>query len=283
MFEIRIEDSFHRGSGYEQAHESERAVQTNAPGAGSAAGFATATAQAAAHIPDASPQHPEAQPSAQHRIGMHVDRREPATRSPQLPDRYLGTPRGEQRRHATEPGIWLDADNQAYARDGARHYAARLDARNDTWRAIQSGHPEKPGIPIRIDADGMWRTHADVGMPGGQPGQDAADKARLDQQHAQLSQAHLEGSTKKQELLLQIADKEASKRRAEDEIASMTSQGLPDEIWGPVLSRPRAERTQIEQDLVRLRSQLDQLDRDQQTRAQQMAQVLSELLRHGSR
>jgi len=122
-----------------------------------------------------------------------------------------------------------------------------------------------------------------VGMPGGQPGQDAADKARLDQQHAQLSQAHLEGSTKKQELLLQIADKEASKRRAEDEIASMTSQGLPDEIWGPVLSRPRAERTQIEQDLVRLRSQLDQLDRDQQTRAQQMAQVLSELLRHGSR
>ncbi|WP_460900774.1 hypothetical protein [Paraburkholderia jirisanensis] len=213
---------------------------------------------------------------------MHVDRREPGPQPPPLPDRYLGTPRGELRRHATEAGIWLDAHNQAYAQDGARHYAARFDTANDTWRAIQLAHPEKPGIPIRIGSDGMWRTHADVGAPGGQPGHDAADKARLERQHEQLTRAHQEGSAKKQELLLRIADKETSKRRAEDEISGMTSRGLPDEIWGPVLSGPRAERTQIDQDLARLRSELDQLQRDQETRGQQIEQVLGELLRHRS-
>lgn len=279
MFEIRIEDSLHRGSRYERAHESEQVTQAPHPTATQVAGRASTSTL----LLDNQTTHPDAQPGAQHHLGIHPETREPITQPPPLPDRYLGTPHGEQRRHATEAGIRLDANNQAYAQNGAHNYAARFDTANDTWRAIQLEHPEKPGIPIRIDSDGTWRTHADVGGPGGQPGHDAANKARLEQQHEQLTRAHQEGSAKKQDLLLRIADKEASKRRAEDEISSMTSRGLPDEIWGPVLSRPRAERTQIEQDLVRLRSQLDQLDRDQQTRAQQMAQVLSELLRHGSR
>ncbi len=83
------------------------------------------------------------------------------------------TPGDAQSRLQTRPantaprGIDVDSSGQSTIDLNGQRQPVRYDSANSTWRTYVDGNPTKPGVPVRVDVDGRWQTHSDVGLPGG--------------------------------------------------------------------------------------------------------------------
>lgn len=96
-----------------------------------------------------------------------------------LPTRYAQKPSGRLQADPDSPGVFRDDKQQAYIKADGETYPVRFDKDNGTWRVYRPDDPAKPQYPVRVDAQGNWQVHNDVGLKGGggdarRPGVDGA-------------------------------------------------------------------------------------------------------------
>jgi hypothetical protein len=87
---------------------------------------------------------------------------------PSLPDDYAVQPApGSLKPAAGQKGVLTDNQGNYYIANGGKTYPARFDRDNGTWRVLQADNPYRPQYPVRLDAQGNWQIHNDVGLKGG--------------------------------------------------------------------------------------------------------------------
>jgi hypothetical protein len=85
-----------------------------------------------------------------------------------LPDDYAVQPTPAALKAAAgQQGVLTDKDGHYYMASGGKTYAARFDRDNGTWRVWQPDNAYRPQYPVRLDAQGNWQVHYDVGLKGG--------------------------------------------------------------------------------------------------------------------
>ncbi len=170
-----------------------------------------------------------------------------------LPVSYAAPSPGTLQADPAHAGIFTDAKGQRYIKNGENAYAVRFDADNWTWRAYQPDNPIRPGIPVKQNADGSWRSHNEVGVPGGNPQHAATDQAQarlqLHQQQADIQHTMQHLDARRQMQRQEIHRMESQQRVLEQEIQRMELPGLPDEIWEPHRLQARQYLQQIQQQL----------------------------------
>jgi chromosome segregation ATPase len=67
------------------------------------------------------------------------------------------------------PGVRIDEKGRRFVGDGKNTYAIRYDRDHRTERAHQPADPIKPGIPVRLNENGEYQCHGDLGLKGGSP------------------------------------------------------------------------------------------------------------------
>ncbi|ANB71916.1 hypothetical protein AYM40_05660 [Paraburkholderia phytofirmans OLGA172] len=88
-----------------------------------------------------------------------------------LPDDYAVQPAPAALKPAPgQQGVLADNDGHYYITSGGKTYPARFDKDNGTWRVWQADNAYRPQYPVRLDAQGNWQMHDDVGLKGGNPG-----------------------------------------------------------------------------------------------------------------
>lgn len=67
--------------------------------------------------------------------------------------------------------IYKISDNQYYIREAGNVYQVRWDASDHTWRVINPANPSSKmyATPVKLDKEGHWVTHSNVGLRGGVP------------------------------------------------------------------------------------------------------------------
>jgi hypothetical protein len=90
------------------------------------------------------------------------------------PEQYAGKPNGNLQANPSEPGVYSDTKGQAYIQADNQNWPVRYDKDNATWRAYSPTDASKPQYPVRLDEQGNWQVHNDVGLKGGNPGDKAA-------------------------------------------------------------------------------------------------------------
>jgi hypothetical protein len=147
----------------QNAHEAPQRltqVRSNEVSATAASVGAIASATSRGHWDNAV----AANEASHHVVGLS----HPAAPDLPLPARYLSGDEGPLRPDSRHPGLWLDAAGQQHylLRDGNR-YAVSHDGANQTWRVVQVDEPGTPGIPVKLDRNGAWKVHAELGGRGG--------------------------------------------------------------------------------------------------------------------
>ncbi|MGA9916488.1 MAG: hypothetical protein WBR17_28530 [Paraburkholderia sp.] len=85
-----------------------------------------------------------------------------------LPDDYAVQPAPAALKPASgQQGVLVDNDGRRYITRDGKTYPARFDKDNGTWRVWQDANPYRPQYPIRLDDQGNWQVHNDVGLKGG--------------------------------------------------------------------------------------------------------------------
>ncbi|ASL47360.1 Chromosome partition protein Smc [Burkholderia sp. AD24] len=125
------------------------------------------------HLPP-EPHQPEApRPSAPVAIHVSTEFRYPhaGDSTPQhfLPAAYISHPSGKLRPDLVHPGVRIDEKGRRFVGDGKNTYAIRYDRDHRTERVHQPADPIKPGIPVRLNENGEYQCHGDLGLKGGSP------------------------------------------------------------------------------------------------------------------
>lgn len=85
-----------------------------------------------------------------------------------LPDDYAVQPTPAALKPASgQQGVLVDNDGRRYITRDGKTYPARFDKDNGTWRVWQDANPYRPQYPVRLDDQGNWQVHNDVGLKGG--------------------------------------------------------------------------------------------------------------------
>jgi hypothetical protein len=63
--------------------------------------------------------------------------------------------------------VLVDDNQQHYISSGGKTYPARFDVDNNTWRVYQPDNAYRPQYPVRLNAQGDWEVHNNVGLKGG--------------------------------------------------------------------------------------------------------------------
>ncbi len=89
---------------------------------------------------------------------------------PSLPDDYAVQPAPAALKPAPgQKGVLADNAGHYYITSGGKTYPTRFDKDNGTWRVWQDGNAYRPQYPVRLDDQGNWQVHNDVGLKGGAP------------------------------------------------------------------------------------------------------------------
>ncbi|WCM24085.1 hypothetical protein NDK50_24960 [Paraburkholderia bryophila] len=94
------------------------------------------------------------------------------------------------------PGLKIDEKGRRYISDGEHMYAIRFDRDHRTERVYQPDNPARPGIPVRLNGEGRYVRHDEVGLKGGSPAQELARKLQTAHQNlnrAQAAQSNAQG------------------------------------------------------------------------------------------
>ncbi|CAE6819578.1 hypothetical protein [Paraburkholderia haematera] len=85
-----------------------------------------------------------------------------------LPDDYAVQTAPDTLKQAPgQQGVLTDGNGQRYIPNSGKIYPARFDRDNGTWRVYQPNNAYRPQYPVRLDAQGDWKVHSDVGLKGG--------------------------------------------------------------------------------------------------------------------
>lgn len=85
-----------------------------------------------------------------------------------LPDSYAVQPEADSLKAAMGwKNVLIDNNGQHYISSGGKTYPARFDMDNNTWRVYQPENAYRPQYPVRLNAQGDWEVHSDVGLKGG--------------------------------------------------------------------------------------------------------------------
>ncbi|MFL9903888.1 hypothetical protein PQR71_38165 [Paraburkholderia fungorum] len=85
-----------------------------------------------------------------------------------LPDSYAVQPAADSLKAATGwKNVLIDNNGQHYISSGGKTYPARFDMDNNTWRVYQPDNAYRPQYPVRLNAQGDWEVHNNVGLKGG--------------------------------------------------------------------------------------------------------------------
>ncbi|MFL9915124.1 hypothetical protein PQR75_06940 [Paraburkholderia fungorum] len=85
-----------------------------------------------------------------------------------LPDSYAVQPAADSLKAATgSKNVLIDNNGRHYISSGGKTYPARFDVDNNTWRVYQPDNAYRPQYPVRLNAQGDWEVHHDVGLKGG--------------------------------------------------------------------------------------------------------------------
>ncbi|RAS34461.1 hypothetical protein BX591_106142 [Paraburkholderia bryophila] len=106
----------------------------------------------------------------------------PSTPHHALPASYASLPSGKLQPDVVHPGLKIDENGRRYISDGGHMYAIRFDRDHQTERVYQPDNPARPGIPVRLNGEGRYVRHNEVGLKGGSPGQELARKLQTAQQ-----------------------------------------------------------------------------------------------------
>ena len=125
------------------------------------------------HLPP-DPHQPEPpRPTAPVSIHVSTEGRYPhaGDSTPQLllPAAYISHPSGKLHPDLVHPGVRIDEEGRRFVGDGNNTYAIRYDRDHRTERVYQPADPIKPGIPVRLNENGEYRRHGDLGLKGGSP------------------------------------------------------------------------------------------------------------------
>ncbi|ASL47359.1 Chromosome partition protein Smc [Burkholderia sp. AD24] len=123
----------------------------------------------------------------------------PSTPHLALPANYTSLPSGKLQPDVVHPGLKIDEKGRRYISDGGHMYAIRFDRDHQTERVYQPDNPVKPGIPVRLNGEGRYVRHNEVGLKGGSPGQELA--RRLQTAHQNLNRAQAAQSNAQGELM----------------------------------------------------------------------------------
>ncbi|CAE6842381.1 hypothetical protein R75483_07206 [Paraburkholderia domus] len=96
-----------------------------------------------------------------------------------VPAQYAAKPSGNLQADRNSPGIFRDDKGQAYIQAADKNWAVQYDKANGTWRAYSPDDGSKVQYPVRLDEQGNWQVHNDVGLKGGNPGDTAAGGSNL--------------------------------------------------------------------------------------------------------
>jgi hypothetical protein len=85
-----------------------------------------------------------------------------------LPDSYAVKPEPDSLKAAMGwKNVLIDEAGQHYINSGGKTYPARFDLDNNTWRVYQPDNAYRPQYPVRLNAQGDWKVHNNVGLKGG--------------------------------------------------------------------------------------------------------------------
>ncbi|MEZ0602478.1 hypothetical protein ACAX43_10075 [Paraburkholderia sp. IW21] len=85
-----------------------------------------------------------------------------------LPDSYAVHPEADSLKAAMGwKNVLIDNNGQHYITSGGKTYPARFDLDNNTWRVYQPDNAYRPQYPVRLNAQGDWEVHNNVGLKGG--------------------------------------------------------------------------------------------------------------------
>ncbi|MFL9907378.1 hypothetical protein [Paraburkholderia sp. RL17-337-BIB-A] len=85
-----------------------------------------------------------------------------------LPDSYAVQPEADSLKAAMGwKNVLIDNNGQHYINSGGKTYPARFDMDNNTWRVYQPDNAYRPQYPVRLNAQGDWEVHNNVGLKGG--------------------------------------------------------------------------------------------------------------------
>jgi hypothetical protein len=93
-----------------------------------------------------------------------------------IPARYIAKPIGDLHAELSVPNIYVNGVGLRYAQSGGNWYGVSYDRSGGTWRVVQHDEPNKPGIPVKFDANGTLSLDMKVGLRGG--GGSEEEKAR---------------------------------------------------------------------------------------------------------
>ncbi|MFM0335941.1 hypothetical protein [Paraburkholderia fungorum] len=95
--------------------------------------------------------------------------------TPHLPEDYVVKLAPDTLKPAPgKKGILTDNKGRFYITSEGKTYSARFDNENGTWRVYQPDNAYRPQCPVRLDAQGNWQVHNDVGLKGGMMNPDGA-------------------------------------------------------------------------------------------------------------
>ncbi|MDR5882146.1 hypothetical protein [Caballeronia sp. LZ032] len=92
------------------------------------------------------------------------------------------------------PGVMVDQQGQNFITMDGQPFAVKYDKDNGTWRVYDRNNPWRPSFPVRVNEEGVWKSHSDTGLVGGAPRLSAEEKkAILDdvRQHPYLTQREI--------------------------------------------------------------------------------------------
>lgn len=85
-----------------------------------------------------------------------------------LPDSYAVQPAADSLKAAMGwKNVLIDNNGQHYISSGGKTYPVRFDMDNNTWRAYQPDNAYRPQYPVRLNTQGDWEVHNNVGLKGG--------------------------------------------------------------------------------------------------------------------
>ena len=85
-----------------------------------------------------------------------------------LPDSYAVQPAPDSLKAAMGwKNVLIDDNGQHYISSGGKTYPARFDLDNNTWRVYQPDNAYRPQYPVRLNTQGDWEVHTNVGLKGG--------------------------------------------------------------------------------------------------------------------
>ncbi|WCM24086.1 hypothetical protein NDK50_24965 [Paraburkholderia bryophila] len=125
------------------------------------------------HLPPEPHQPEPLRPSALVTIHVSTEGGYPHAGDPThqliLPAAYISRPCGKLHPDLVHPGVRIDEKGRRFVGDGKNTYAIRYDRDHRTERVYQPADPIKPGIPVRLNVNGEYRRHDDLGLKGGSP------------------------------------------------------------------------------------------------------------------